>query len=86
VKRTFRLPVSTLKRYQLHLMQSGYIKWQGKRNKGYHYEVISYEEYEQLKTRIAHVLDELLENLKQRLNGSPVAHSKNEPRKKKKVS
>jgi hypothetical protein len=86
VKRTFRLPVSTLKRYQLHLMQSGYIKWQGKKNKGYHYEVGSYEEYEQLKKRIAHVLDELLENLKVRLNGSLVAHSQNEPRKKKKVS
>jgi hypothetical protein len=85
-KRIFRLPVSTLKRYQLHLMQSGYIKWQGKKNKGYHYEVSSYEEYEQLKRRIAHVLDELLANLKQRLNGSLVAHSQNEPRKKKKVS
>jgi hypothetical protein len=85
-KRTFRLPVSTLKRYQLHLMQSGYIKWQGKRNKGYHYEVSSYEEYEQLKRRIGNILDELLENLKQKLNGSPVAHAQNEPRKKKKVS
>jgi hypothetical protein len=62
-------------------MQSGYIKSQGKKNKGYHYEVVSYEEYQKLQHHIGSVMDEILE----RLSGSPVAHSQNEPLKKKKT-
>jgi hypothetical protein len=62
---------------------SGYIKPQGDKHKGYHYEVVSYEEYEQLQTRIAKVIDQLLENLRQQPSGSPVAQSNIEPPKRK---
>lgn len=81
IKRTLRIAGSTLKRYQQHLYQSGYIKIaQGKRHKGYTYEIVSYEEYNELRTRIGNVLDEILVQL----SSSPVAHSKSEPPKKKK--
>ncbi|MBT1689145.1 hypothetical protein [Dawidia soli] len=57
----------------------------GKRARGYEYEIVSYEEYEKLKQGIETVLDEILDNLKQ-FNGSPVVQKQNEPLKEKKVS
>lgn len=81
-KRILRLPTSTIKRYQLYLYQSGYIRVaQGKKHKGYEYEIVSYEEYMKLQNHIATVMDEILE----RLSGSPVAQLKSEPLKKKKT-
>jgi len=81
-KRILRLPSSTVKRYQLYLFQSGYIRVSnGKKHRGYEYEIVSYEEYMKLRNHIATVMDEILE----RLNGSPVAQSKSEPLKKKKT-
>ncbi len=82
VKRVLRLPTSTIKRYQLYLQQSGYIRVaQGKKHKGYEYEIVSYEEYMKLQNHIATAMDEILE----RLSSSPVAQSKSEPLKKKKT-
>ena len=66
-------------------MLSGYIKSQGKKNKGYHYEVVSYEEYQALHQRINTLLDELFEKLKSQPSGPPVAHPQNEPPKKMKI-
>jgi hypothetical protein len=81
-KRILRLPTSTIKRYQLYLYQSGYIRVaQGKKHKGYEYEIVSYEEYMKLQNHIATVMDEILE----RLSGSPVAQPESEPLKKKKT-
>ncbi len=81
-KRALRLPTSTIKRYQLYLSQSGYIRVvHGKKHRGYEYEIVSYEEYMQLRNHIATVMDEILE----RLSGSPVAQSQNEPFKKKRT-
>lgn len=81
-KRILRLPTSTIKRYQLYLYQSGYIRVaHGKKYKGYEYEIVSYEEYMKLQNHITTVMDEILE----RLRGSPVAQSKSEPLKKKKT-
>jgi hypothetical protein len=81
-KKVLRLPGSTVKRYQLHLQQSGYVRVaQGKKHRGYEYEIVSYEEYKKLQDHIATVMDEILE----RLNGPPVAQPKNEPPKKKKT-
>ena len=81
-KRFLRLPSSTIKRYQLYLYHSGYIRIaNGKKHKGYHYEIVSYEEYMKLQNHIVTVMDEILE----RLSGSPVAQSKSEPLKKKKT-
>lgn len=82
IKRALRLPSSTVKRYQLYLYHSGYIRVaNGKKHKGYQYEIVSYEEYMKLQNHIATAMDEILE----RLNGSPVAQLKNEPLKKKKT-
>ena len=56
----------------------------GKKARGYHYEIVSYKEYGQLKQGIGNVLDEILVQL-ERFNGSPAVHSKNEPPKSKKA-
>jgi hypothetical protein len=81
-KRVLRLPSSTIKRYQLYLFQSGYIRVSnGKKHRGYEYEIVSYEEYMKLQNDIATAMDEILE----RLSSSPVAQSKSEPLKKKKT-
>ena len=82
MRNQLRIALSTIKRYHLSLLQAGYIKKiENKQTKAYHYEVISYEEYQQLQNNIITVLDEVT----QRLNGSPTAHSNNEPKKKKKI-
>ncbi|UXX79793.1 hypothetical protein N7E81_01560 [Reichenbachiella carrageenanivorans] len=62
----FRTPLSTIKRYNLQLKESGYLKSTGLKNKGYHYEIVSYEEYEQLKSRIGAVLDQIVEKLQKK--------------------
>lgn len=73
-KKIFRLPATTIKRYQLCLLQSGYIRVaNGKKNKGYEYEIVSQEEYQKLQGRIGKVMDETLE----RLSGPGAAHLKN---------
>jgi len=49
----------------VELQQYGYVrKKEGDKKKGYQYEVSSFEEYEQLQTRINTVLDEILATLK----------------------
>jgi hypothetical protein len=81
-KKALRLPASTIKRYQLHLLVSGYIRIaQGKKHKGYEYEIVSYEEYQKLQSQVSSAMDQILE----RLSGSPVAQWQNEPLKKKKI-
>jgi hypothetical protein len=89
VKRILRLPSSTIKRYQLHLYQSGHIRViHGKKHKGYEYEIVSYEEYQKLQAHIGTAIDEILDRLSAgqvEPKGSNVAHSGNEPLKKKKV-
>lgn len=81
-KRVLRLPSSTIKRYQLYLFQSGYIRVaNGKKHRGYEYEIVSYEEYMKLQNHIATAMDEILE----RLSSSPVAQSKSGPLKRKKT-
>jgi len=55
---------SNQKRYMLQLQYAGLIrKGEGDRKKGYYYEVVSMEEYEQLKAGISGVLDEISQNL-----------------------
>jgi hypothetical protein len=82
MRNQLRIALSTIKRYHLSLLQAGYIKKiENKQTKAYHYEVISYEEYQQLQNNIITVLDEVT----QRLNGSPTVHSNNEPKKKRKI-
>lgn len=65
VREVLRINHNTQKMYMAELQQYGYIrKCAGNKKKGYRYEVSSFEEYEQLQTRINTVLDEILEKLK----------------------
>ena len=70
----------------LELMGSYHIRVSnGKKARGYEYEIVSYEEYNKLKRGIETVLDEILKKLQQS-SGSPVVQKQNEPLRKKKVS
>ena len=65
ISRLFRIPLTTIKRYHLDLMLSGYLKTEKKKgSKSYFYEVVSYEEYNELQKLVNTVLDESLEQLK----------------------
>jgi hypothetical protein len=64
-KQLLRLPISTIKRYHLELLQSNYIKRnESKKSKAYHFEITSYEEYNQLQNSIGKVLDDIYNSLK----------------------
>jgi predicted transcriptional regulator len=64
IRKQLRIPATTVRRYHNELLQSGYIKLQeNKKQQGYRYEIISYEEYQQLKNNIATVLDNILQSI-----------------------
>lgn len=64
IRKTLRLPGTTVRRYHNELLQNGYIKLQeSKKKKGYLFEIVSYEEYTQLQNSIGIVLDEILQQL-----------------------
>ncbi len=90
VRQALRINASNQKRYMLELMGNYHIRVaNGKRARGYEYEIVSYEEYNKLKRGIETVLDEILDKLKKeggQSNGSPVVQKQNEPLKRKKVS
>jgi predicted transcriptional regulator len=65
IRKALRLPGTTVRRYHNELLQNGYIKLQeSKKQKGYCYEIVSYEEYNQLQNKITVVLDEILNQLR----------------------
>jgi hypothetical protein len=70
-----RMPISTVKRHNLALLQSGYIQRQEADTKCFQYEITSYEDYQQLQASITTALDTIL----QRLTSPLSAHSTNEP-------
>jgi predicted transcriptional regulator len=89
ISKALRIPISTVKRYHLHLFTNGYIRHQerNKEEKSYRYEIISYEEYKELQGRVTTALDEALEKVKgHRLTGSLSAHRVTEPKNKKKIN
>ena len=62
----FRIPYSTVKRYHLELQQMNYLRAsKQKGSNSFKYEVISYEEYEQLQARVFDVLEQQLQPLRQ---------------------
>ena len=64
IRKILRLPGTTVRRYHNELLQNGYIKLQeSKKEKGYLFEIVSYEEYAQLQNSIAIILDEILHKL-----------------------
>lgn len=84
VRQALRINASNQKRYMLQLLTNGYIKKSsGSKAKGFTYEVVSYEEYQQLQNSISHILDESLQKLKAVVQGSPVVQKKNDPLKSK---
>lgn len=93
VRQALRINPSNQKRYTLELVANYMVRVaNGKKARGYEYEVVSYEEYKLLKSGIETVLDEILIRV-ERLpagqagsNGSPVVHKMNEPLKAKKAS
>ena len=91
IRTALRINESNQKRYTLSLLYNYYLKRvKGTRNKGYLYEIVSYQEYQKLKEQVGNVLDETLAKIK---NSSPsgsdrsnVVQKKNEPRKTKKTN
>ena len=88
-----RIPVTTIKRYHLDLFNSGYLRISKKdKLRGYEYEIVSYEEYQKLKSNITSILDANLQKLEKNLNtnkkpNSPQAAQRvSEPLNKKKIS
>lgn len=83
-KQLLRLPISTVKRYNLELLQSNCIKRNdNQKTKAYHFEITSYEEYNQLQTSIATVLDNIYTNLT--AHEPTTAKTNSEPMKRKTV-
>ena len=80
------MPGTAFRRYQNELFSAGYIKVKsGKQATGYQYEIVSYEEYRNLKAGIETVLDEALQQLKQ-ATAPVVSHSGNGSPKKQVIS
>lgn len=76
IRKQLRLPGTTVRRYHNELLQNGYIRLQeSKKQKGYCYEIVSYEEYNQLQNKITVVLDEILQQL--RATKPPVSQNGN---------
>jgi len=64
VRLALRINYNSLKRYLRQLSTNGYLQnVGGSRANGYEYEVVSYEEYQQLQQNIHTVLDDILEKL-----------------------
>ena len=86
VRTALKINESNQKRYTLNLLYNYYLKRvKGTKNKGYKYEIVSYQEYKKLKEQVGNVLDETLEQLKNSINKeskrSSVVQKENEPRK-----
>ena len=89
IRQALRTNPSSQKRYMLLLLSNNYIKKvKGKKERGFVYEVSSFEEYEQLKQKVSTVLDDIVNNLKENkknlsiqntVNSSLVVHNQNEP-------
>jgi len=65
IRKELRLAPSTLKRYLLELTRYGYVKIVGgSKYKGFEYQVVDPQEYEQLRNRIDQQLEEILQKIK----------------------
>lgn len=85
VRKALKVNPSNQKRYNLSLISNYYIKKaKGKTGTTYHYEIVSYEEFQQLSNHIASVLDQNLEKL-DRFTGSAPVQKGSEPVKPKKT-
>lgn len=86
IREKFRITGTTLRRYHIELRDSGYLRIKsGKAPTGYTYEIVSYEEYKNLKASIDDVLDNILTQLK-RATPPPVSQQQNGSLKKLNIS
>lgn len=73
IRKALKINQSNQKRYNLSLINNYYIKKvKGKTGTAYQYEIVSYEEFQQLRNHIANVLDQNLEKLNQFTSSEPV--------------
>ena len=83
ISRALRIPLSTVKRHNLALLTAGYFQkgLGGVEGKGFNYELVSDEGYQELRSGITSVLDGILQELKSKyqLNGSHLAQLPTEP-------
>lgn len=85
IRQHLRIKGTTLRRYHNELLSCGMIRVKaGKKNVGYQYEVVSYEEYQKLHERINGMLDEILNKLQ--ASAPHVSHSQNGSPKRKQTS
>jgi hypothetical protein len=92
ISNTFRMPISTVKRYHRYLQESGYLLVEKeKKQLGYKYKISNYAEYHQMQETINNILDKSLASIKSNTQksgscGSVVAQDINEPPKSQKNS
>ena len=71
---------SNQKRYMIQLQTSGFLrKTKGDKKHGYYYEVVSMGEYEQLRSGVANVLDNIFLKVEQVVQSSKEVHRPSEP-------
>jgi len=76
ISKALRLPISTVKRHNLALYNTGYLqRKENKETHSYHYEVTSFEDYQQLQNNLITALD----NVYNQLSGSHAAQLVSEP-------
>lgn len=86
IRQALRVNESNQKRYTQVLLYNYYVKRvEGSKPKGYTYEIVSYEEYRQLKEQVVNVLDQTLATLRNtqktgKRKRPNVVQKKNEPR------
>jgi DNA primase len=68
IRQQFRINPSNLKRYLIELERYGYIKGKGNRYRNYEYQIVSMEEYEQLKGSIDKHLQDIIATIKASIN------------------
>jgi hypothetical protein len=86
IRKALKVNPSNQKRYNLSLTLNYYIKSvKGKKGATYHYEIVSYKEFQELRNHIASVLDENLKKL-ERFTSPLLVQTTNEPVKEKRAS
>ena len=64
IRRNLRIKGTTLRRYHTQLIEDNYIKkTTNNKYKGYIYEIVSYEEYKELKAQINNALNDCIKEL-----------------------
>jgi hypothetical protein len=84
---SLRIAGTTLRRYHQELISCGYIKIKsGKKETGFVYEIVSYEEYKNLQASVDTVLDTVLQNLQTQAPSPVVNHPINGAAKPKRIN